>query len=103
MGTATFSICKSGYTNNNVRGAYVTGGAHTTSTTASNLTDGAAGGGTAVVATKGNILTVTPDEAMRVMFGGEASSQTVGHICPANIPTDLEVTGSGNISITDVA
>jgi hypothetical protein len=103
MGTATFSISKPGQVNRNVRGRYVTGGAHTTSGTASNLTDGAAGGGSAVSANKGDILTIQGTEAMRVLFGGETATATDGMIVFAVETADLEITASGTISIIDVA
>lgn len=103
MGTATHSISKSGYVNPNVRGAYVTSGAHVTSTTASNLTDGAAGAGSAVSANRGDILTIQGDEDMRVMFGDVAATASVGHYVPADTLTDLEISGSGAISIIDIA
>lgn len=103
MGTATFSISKTGQVNPNVRGRYVTGGAHTTSTSASALTDGAAGGGSAVNATKGDILTIQVDEAARVLFGGETATASAGLALFAAETADLEVTADGAISIIDVA
>ena len=103
MGTATFSISTTGQVNPNVRGRYVTGGAHTTSTSASNLTDGAAGGGSAVSAVKGDILTIQVDEAARVLFGGETATATAGLIVYASETADLEITANGAISIIDVA
>lgn len=103
MGTATFAISKPGQSNTNVRGRYVTGGAHTTSTTASSLTDGAAGGGSAVSANKGDILTIQVDEAVRVKFGGEVATATDGLIVFQAETADLEITANGAISIIDVA
>lgn len=103
MGTALWSVSKSGYTNQNVAGRYVDGGATTTSTTGTDLDNGAAGGGTDITANKGDILTIVMDEAARVMFGGETATQTAGHIIPADIPVNLEVSGSGKISVCDIA
>lgn len=103
MGTAVFSISKSGYGNPNVRGRLVTSGAHTTLTSASDLTDGAAGGGSAVTGNKGDILTIRGDEDMRVRFGAVAATATLGLLVPANETTDLEISGTGTISIIDVA
>ena len=103
MGTATFSIARYGEKYEGVRGKYVTGGAHTTSTTASSLTDGAAGAGSAISANRGTVLTIQVDELARVMFGGETATATVGHILYANETADLEVSGDGAISIVDVA
>jgi hypothetical protein len=103
MGTATFDICRSGRTNDNVPGKFRTSGAHTTSTSASNLTDGAAGGGSAITARLGDILHINVDENARVMFGGEAATATLGFILFANQARDLEVSADGTISIIDVA
>lgn len=103
MGTATFSISKVGQVTDNIRGRLVTSGAHTTSTTASSLTDGAAGAGSAVDAKKGDVLTIQVDEAARVKFGGQTATATDGLIIFASETADLEVTGNGAISIIDVA
>lgn len=103
MGTATFSISRYGDVHGNVRGRLVTSGAHTTSTSASNLTDGAAGAGDAITAEKGTVLTIQVDEAARVMFGGVAATATLGQIVFANETADLEISGTGTISIIDVA
>lgn len=103
MGTATFSISKSGFINKNVRGEYVDGGAHTTSTSASNLTDGAAGSGDAITALRGDILTIQVDEAARVNFGGTAATATAGHILFAGETADIEIPAGGTISVIDVA
>lgn len=103
MGTATFSISKPGHVAPVVRGRLVTSGAHTTSTTASNLTDGAAGAGSAIDANRGDILTIQVGEAARVKFGGETATATDGLIIYASETADLEISGSGTISIIDVA
>lgn len=103
MGTATYSIAWSGHTNDNIAGRFVTSGAHTTSTTVSSLTDGAAGGGSAVTGRLGQVLTIQVDEAARVMFGGVDATATTGHILFANETRDLEITGDGTIRIIDVA
>ena len=103
MGTATYSVCRSGHVNSNVRGKYVTSGAHTTSTTASNLTDGAAGAGNAISLNRGDVLTIQVDEAARVMFGGVAATATVGHIIFASETADIEASADGAVSIIDVA
>ena len=103
MGTATFSISRYGDRNPNVRGRLVTSGAHTTTTSASNLTDGAAGAGSAISAERGDVLTIQVDEVARVKFGGETAATNDGLIVFASETADLEITGSGNISIIDVA
>lgn len=102
MGTAVFSISKPPINGAPVRGTLVASGAHTTTTTASNLTDGAAGAGAAVTGKRGHILTIQVDEQARVMFGGTATA-TVGQILFAGETADLEISGGGAISIIDVA
>lgn len=103
MGAATFSISKTSKSGAPIRGRLVTSGAHTTSTTASNLTDGAAGAGDAITGVMGDWLTIRMDEDARIMFGGVAATATFGQIVFANETTDLEISGTGTISIIDVA
>lgn len=103
MGAAIFSISKTGQPNKNVRGAYVTGGAHTTSTSATSLTDGAAGSGSAVTGVAGDTLTIQVDENARIKFGGGTATATDGLIIFANETTDLEISETGTIRIIDVA
>ena len=103
MGNATHSISKAGKVNPRVRGRLVTSGAHTTSTTASNLTDGAAGAGTAITANEGDILTIQVNEPARIAFGGETATATYGHITFADETAEFEIPASGAISIIDVA
>lgn len=103
MGTAVFDICRSGAFNKNVRGALVTSGAHTTSTSSSSLTDGAAGGGSAVDGQTGFILTILPDEDMRIKYGGGTPTATDGIIIGGGIWHNLEISNDGAINIIDVA
>ena len=103
MGTALFSISKYGDKSKNLKGRFVASGAHTTSTTGSNLTDGIAGAGSAVVGNAGDVLTIQMDENARLMFGGEVATQTVGHLVLASQILEYEISGSGNISVCDVA
>lgn len=103
MGTATYSVAKAGFNNKRVRSVLVTSGAHTTSTTASNLTDGAAGAGSAITGVRGDIITIQVDEAARIDFGGTAATATSGHIIFAAETADFEIPESGAISIIDVA
>lgn len=103
MGTATFSISKPSKSGAPVRGRLVTSGAHTTSTTASSLTDGAAGAGSAVTASRGDVLHIKVDEDARLAFGGDTATATLGHILFANEARDIEIPESGAISIVDVA
>lgn len=103
MGAVTFSISKVSRSGAPVRGALVASGAHTSSTSASNLTDGAAGAGSAVTPRAGDVLTLRVDETARVAFGGEAATATSGQIVFADETTDLEVSGTGLVSIVDVA
>lgn len=107
MGTATYDIVKYGRVRGSgpatVAGDLVTSGAHTTTTTASDLTDGAAGAGSAITATVGTVLHIQGDEAMRIAFGGDTATATLGHILFANETREIEVPASGAISIIDVA
>ena len=104
MGTATFDICQSGSFNKNVRGAFVTSGAHTTSTTASSLTDGVAGGGSAVDAKAGDVLTIVVDEPARLRFGdGNIATATAGILLTADVAEFIEISHPGAISIVDIA
>ena len=107
MGTANWHIVKPakvrGGGSDSVQGEYVDGGDHTTTTTASNLTNGAAGVGSAVTAVKGDRLVILADEAMRVRFGGTAATATAGLFVPASAVTFFEVSASGTVSIIDVA
>lgn len=101
MGTATFSIEKYGPANA-ARGDLVASGAHTTTGTANNLTDGAAGAGSAVVGVAGQVLTIVADVPMRVKMGGETATATDGHIVPGGTVTNLHIHASGTISIVDI-
>lgn len=107
MGTATWSMGKParirGSAAPTIIGEYVDGGAHTTSTSASNLTDGAAGAGSAITAVAGDILRIQCDEAARINFGGVAATATSGHILYALETFEVEIPVSGAISIIDVA
>lgn len=104
MGTVTFSIEKLGQVNRNVRGRFVLSGSHTSNnSSASNLTDGAAGSGSEIAANKGDILTIRCNEDLRVKMGGETATSSEGSIVFANHPTNLEITGSGTISVIDAA
>lgn len=107
MGTLTHDISKyainRGTSAGGTFGALVTSGEHTTSTTASNVTDGAAGAGSAITAVKGDIFYAKGDEDMRVAFGGQTATATFGHIFLADTPRDIEVPASGTISVVDVA
>lgn len=108
MGTATFDISKYGRNRGSgaasVAGELVTSGAHTTSTTASALTDGAAGAGSAVNAPVGSVLHIAASEEMRVAFGGATATATSGHVIAGDGSyRDIEVPAGGAISIIDVA
>lgn len=107
MGTATFHI-HGGARNRgtgapSAHGQLVTSGAHTTTTSASNLTDGAAGGGSAVSMGSGQFIFIVADEAMRLRFGGTAATATLGYYIPASTPMDIECDTGGTVSIIDVA
>ena len=107
MGTATFDITKYGRNRGtgagNVPGAFVASGAHTTTTTASSLTDGAAGAGSAITGVAGDVIHIAVDEDMRVQFGGVAATATSGYLLTSSAIRDIEIPASGAISIVDVA
>lgn len=107
MGTARWDLAK--YAKNrgsgaaSVVGELNTSGNHTTSTTASNLTDGAAGAGSAVTAPIGYVLHITCDELARVQIGGGTATATSGYLLQPDVARDIEITEEGTISIIDEA
>lgn len=103
MGAARWYLTKRPASRGDVLGEYVAGGNHTTSTTASNLTDGAAGAGSAVTASVGQILTVTCSELARVVVGGGTATATSGYLLQPDIARDIEVSAGGTVSIIDEA
>lgn len=104
MGTATFDVCRVGGTTDSVRGLLLFSGVHTTSTSQSSIRDGAAGSGSVISVSVGDILTLRGDEDMRVVFGtGNTATATSGIIAFANETVNLEAYASGTISIVDVA
>lgn len=84
-------------------GKLITSGAHTSSTSASDITDGAAGAGSAISVPRGSVLTIQCDEAARLAFGGTAATATAGHIVYAGETRSIEVPATGAISIIDLA
>lgn len=85
-------------------GEYITGGIHTSSeSAASNLTDGAAGAGSAVTAGVGSILHITASELCRVRVGGVAATVNAGYLLQPDIARDIEISDSGTISVMDEA
>ena len=104
MGTARFDLAYLGKARGgNVIGRLHTSGNHTTSTSASNLTDGAAGSGSAVTAPVGAILRIVCDEIARVQVGGVAATATSGYLLEPDVARDIEISESGTISIIDEA
>lgn len=104
MGTARWDLAGIGRNKGGtVIGAYRTGGVHTTSTTASNLTDGAAGAGSAVTAGVGDILHIVCDEVARVQVGGTAATASAGYLLSPDEPRDIEISQGGTISVIDEA
>lgn len=107
MGTARWDLAAYGRVRGSgaatVIGKYVTGGVHTTSTSASNLTDGAAGGGSAVTVGVGDVLHITCDELARVRLGGTVATANSGFLLQPDVARDIEITEAGTISIIDEA
>lgn len=102
MGTASWDLSQTGSFNNNVRGRLIASGAHTTTTTGSNLTDGAAGAGTAVEAKAGDILTILIDEQARLVQGGGTATATLGQILDVGV-SYVEISHPGTLSVCDIA
>ena len=104
MGTANFTLTNYGkYGGNPGRGNIVstkfrTSGAYTTSTSASNLED--AGGD--VTAQAGEILIITPTEAMWMRVGAAAAIGT-GLYLEAGQTAIVEIEETGTVSVIDVA
>ena len=103
MANIVWDICQSGSFNWNTRGAFVDSGAHLSSTSASNLTDGAAGAGSAVEAVVGHILTIKSDADGRVRFGGVDAQTNVGVLITADVTEYIEISHPGTISVIDLA
>lgn len=101
MGTLSFSVgnvdaqSPSGALSSPV----TTSGAHTTSTSATNVED--ASGDITLVS--GDVVTLDADEAMRVRFGGTAATATTGHYIPAGGSRSFICREPGNVSAIDVA
>lgn len=87
----------------NAAGEFASSGAHTSSTTASNITDGAAGAGSAVTASAGQVLNVACDELARVRIGGTAATASNGFLLQAGTARQIAITAGGTISVIDVA
>ncbi len=100
MGTLSFSIGDYGRRGSTVQSSkYVTGGAYTTSTSATNVEDA---GGDITVA-KGQVMICHADEAMRIRFGGTAATASTGHYIPAGAVREFEIADEGLVSVIDVA
>ena len=99
MGTASFSVGT--YGKNASRAVTpsegVTSGAHTSSGTASNLSDGSD-----IIMASGQLLQVHASVAMRIRFGGTAATITTGHYIPAGEQREFECNAPGAVSIIDV-
>lgn len=84
-------------------GEFAASGNHTSSTSASNITDGAAGVGSAVTASVGQVLNITCDELARVRIGGTAATATAGFLLQAGVARKIAITAGGTISVIDEA
>jgi hypothetical protein len=84
-------------------GEFAASGNHTSSTTASNITDGAAGAGSAVTASVGQVLNITCDELARVQIGGGTATATGSHLLQAGVARQIAITASGTVSVIDEA
>lgn len=103
MGTVRWDLAAAGRGADARPGRFIVSGNHTSSTSASNLTDGAAGGGSAVTAPVGTVLRVVCDELARVRIGGVAATATSGFLLQAGVAREIEITDAGTISVIDEA
>lgn len=104
MGIATFSTTRPARNRGSaagtiLNGEVITSGAHTSSTSASNIEDASGD----IVMSVGQIIQVHADEAMRIMFGSVAATASVGHYIPAGEQREYECNAGGFVSIIDVA
>ena len=104
MGTASFTVAA--YAKTRGAGAATilssnlrTSGAHTTSTTASNIEDATAD----IIMASGVVMEIHADEAMRIRFGGVAATASTGFYIPANETRRIECNNPGTVSAIDVA
>jgi hypothetical protein len=86
-----------------VIGRFYTSGNHTSSTTASNITDGAAGAGDEITFPVGLVLRITCDELARVVIGGGTATATSGFLLRPDEVRDIEITDAGKVSVIDEA
>jgi len=84
-------------------GEFAASGNHTSSTSASNITDGAAGAGSVVTAPVGSVLNIVCDELARVRIGGVAATATSGFLLQAGVARRIAITVGGTISVIDEA
>lgn len=107
MGTVRWDAAKHGRNRGHGSATFVgefhDSGNHTTSTAASNLTDGAAGGGDTVTFPVGLVLHVVSDELGRLVIGGGTATATSGFLLQPNIAREIEITDAGTISVIDEA
>jgi len=107
MGTVRWDLASYGRVRGsgaaNTIGAFYASGNHTSSGTASNLTDGAAGAGSEVIAPVGMVLRVVSSELARLVIGGGTATATSGFLLEANVARDIEITTPGTISVIDEA
>jgi hypothetical protein len=86
-----------------VIGEFYKSGNTTTSTTAGNLTDGAAGSGDEITFPVGFVLHIVCDELARVVLGGGTATTTSGFLLQPDIAREIEITDSGKVSVIDEA
>ena len=107
MGTARWDAAKYGRNRGSaagtVIGEFYKSGNTTTSTTAGNLTDGAAGSGDEITFPVGLVLTITCDELARVIQGGGTATTTSGYLLQPDVKRDIEIVVAGKVSIIDEA
>lgn len=101
MATVQFAVADFGGSHQTLMSSsFSSSGAHTTSGTASNLTDGAAGAGSAITVRANEVLKIRCDGNIRVRIGGTATA-TEGIPVFANETEFLHCSTGGTVSVID--
>lgn len=98
MGTLNWSVTESGRYNKNVQSSrHINSGSFSTTTSAANITS--------LSPAVGDVVVVTPDEAMRIRFGATVATTTTGHYLAAGITREFEISpnDAGAVSVIDIA
>jgi hypothetical protein len=107
MGTVRWDAAKYGRVRGSaaatVIGEFHASGNTTSSTSAANLDDGAAGSGSEITFPVGIVLHLTCDELARVVIGGGTATATSGFLLQPDVAREIEITDAGTVSVIDEA